>query len=53
MRYTALNLHTVENISLERELPGSYAPVRLNLDYKLILVESGISPRLRAMSLIT
>jgi hypothetical protein len=48
----ALNLHTVENISLERELLGSYTPVCLNLDYKLILVESGTSPRLGAMSLI-
>jgi hypothetical protein len=52
MRYTALSLHTVENTSLERELPGSYAPVRLNLDYKLILIEPGTSPRLRAVSLV-
>jgi hypothetical protein len=52
MRYTPLNLHTVENISLERELPGSYAPVRLNLDYNLILVESGAWPRFGAMSLV-
>jgi hypothetical protein len=44
MRYTPLNLHTVENTSLERELPGSYASVCLNFDYNVILVEFG--PRL-------
>jgi hypothetical protein len=50
MRYTPLNLHTVENTSLERGPPGPHVLVYLNLDYNFILLESGASPRLGVMS---
>jgi hypothetical protein len=40
MRYTPLNLHTVENSSLESGPLASHVPVYLNLYHNFILIKS-------------